>query len=200
MSIAKQIALRYRARGHLRFSLPAELCQPHNAERLIAGLKKGRGVYRVDLYRLQRKLSIRYIAEVCDDKAVASTLHAVSLEIESHPTTIAHTGSLSIPPEKRPDRAGLSTWAKQKYQELKETATALSIVARNTFTQQTPNSTIAKKYISEFFTDALVIYLIKLHWHMITQHWIRRPWQYRYEWLAVLYMISLLVGSKRPKP
>ncbi len=53
--------------------------------------------------------------------------------------------------------------------------------------------------VVEFLNDALVLFLIKLHWHMITQHWLRQPWRYRYEWLAALYLIYLLVRSRRPK-
>jgi hypothetical protein len=45
----------------------------------------------------------------------------------------------------------------------------------------------------------LVLYLIKTHWHLIIQHWLKRPWQFRYEWSAAIYMIYLLVRSKKPK-
>jgi hypothetical protein len=52
--------------------------------------------------------------------------------------------------------------------------------------------------VIHLLNDVLVVFLIKLHWHLITQHWIRRPWEHRYEWMAAGYMIYLLVRSKRP--
>jgi hypothetical protein len=58
---------------------------------------------------------------------------------------------------------------------------------------------VKESTVVEFLNDALVLFLIKLHWHMITQHWLREPWRYRYEWMAAIYMIYLLVRSRRPK-
>jgi len=45
----------------------------------------------------------------------------------------------------------------------------------------------------DFFNDVLILYLIKTHWHIITQHWILKPIRYRYEWLTVFYMMYLFI-------
>jgi len=197
MSIAKQIVVRYRAEGHVRFGVPQELSQAQVARQIEEGLKHAEGVYRVDLYPRQGKLSIRYIEGVTDFKAVARALFELVTGIQipaAEPACCAASGELVQQEEPRP---GLGGWLKAKYQEVKETFTALGIVAHAARTTTlTPEK---EKFLVDFLTDILVLYLIKLHWHMILTEWMKRPWTYRYEWMATFYMIFLLVRSKKPK-
>ena len=167
----QQVVLRYRSPGHVRFALPAALCQPGVAERLVAGLSKTPGVYQVDLYRRQGKLSIRYLEGMGDFMRLTSTLHRLVAQSEK-----------PIPAQLVPSLSENDNIARSAVQPI-------PTAARKT-----------DKFLLEFFTDVLVLYLIKAHWHLITLHWLKRPWQYRYEWMAALYLIFLLVLSKRPKP
>ena len=201
MSIQRQIILRYRRPGHVRFALPDVLCEPQAAERLVAGLKRVEGVYRVVLYRRQKKLSIRYLDGVGDFHGLAIAMKKLVTEIAN--TSAERPWNVENSLSKRqtvPARFALSNWARAKYRQLKETFTAAGIVNTNPVSRPQKMAVIQKQYVFEFFTDLLVLYLIKAHWHLITQHWLRRPWQYRYEWMAVLYLIFLLVRSKKPKP
>ncbi|QSA97646.1 cation transporter [Methylococcus sp. EFPC2] len=190
MSIRQQIVLRYRDRGHLRFSIPPALCSASVLERLREELARVDGVYRVDVYARQGKLAVRYIDGVGEFQELVSTLETLADEAESAAT--GDDGTALIVPPKPPAANG---WLQARYQEAKETGKAAGIVARRIVP---PGG--GEKFALEFFTDILVLYLIKVHWHMLTQHWLRRPWQYRYEWLATWYLIFLLVRSKRPKP
>jgi hypothetical protein len=199
MSIAKHIFVRHRAEGHARFAVPKELCRHPAAQQLEKELKLAEGVYRVHLYRRQGKLSIRYIEGVTNFKAVARALHEALAKIEIHPSEqpAPSTGGGIALHEGRQDEAG---WLKAKYQEARETITALGIVARGAGKAKPLLLTPEKeKFAIEFMTDILVLYLIKLHWHMIMGRWIRNPWQYRSEWMATIYLIFLLVRSKKPK-
>ncbi len=91
-------------------------------------------------------------------------------------------------------------WLKSKYQEVKETFTAMGIVVRSVGKARTTALSPEKqKFAMDFLTDILVLYLIRLHWHMILTEWMKRPWQYRGEWMATFYLIFLLVRSKKPK-
>jgi hypothetical protein len=72
-------------------------------------------------------------------------------------------------------------------------------VIGNTFGGDTQKNIFKSKDLTDFLTDILVLYLIRLHWHPITQMWLKRPWLYRYEWMATVYMIFLLMRSKLPK-
>ena len=190
MSIAKQIIVRYRAEGHVRFAVPSEVCQPQAAQQLEMQLKQVEGIYRVDLHCRQGKLSIRYIEGVTDFKAVARALFDALGSIEAQPACCASSISQK---EEQSDKG----WLQGKYQEVRETFTALGIVTRTL--KPSALTLEQEKFTDEFLTDILVLYLIKQHWHLIMSHWIRSPWQYRSEWMATIYMIFLLVRSKKPK-
>ncbi len=193
MSIANQIILRYRADGHVRFALPKELCEAQAAQQLENRLRQVEGIYRVELNRRQGKLSIRYIEGVTHLKAVAQALFEAIAHLEANPA-----GSVGSNLAKQEGDA--TDWLHDKFTEAKETLTALGIVARNAGKSNRVELIPDKeKFALEFFTDILVLYLIKLHWHLIMGHWIKNPWQYRSEWMATIYMVFLLVRSKKPK-
>jgi hypothetical protein len=199
MSIQKSIILRYRAEGHVRFELPEVLCAPENAERLIARLRRIEGVYRLALYRRQRKLSIRYMETVLDFAALARGIHGAVADLEK----AGERSGQMLPVRKQRWRDRLKNarpvqWLGDKYQEARETATAMGIVARRSV--RNPPAFLKKEnLVIDFLNDVLVLYLIKVHWPLITQQWLRRPIRYRYELLAALYLIFLLVRARRPK-
>ena len=196
MSIAKQIVVRYNAEGHVRFAVPQELVHPQVAPQLEEGLKQVEGIYRIDLYPHQGKLSIRYIEGVVDLKAVARALFQIVAGIEFPPAEPACCAANSL--AHREQQSGVGGWLKAKIQEAKQSLTSHGITA------PTPGNTLAltpekEKFAMDFLTDILVLYLIKMHWHMILTEWMKRPWAFRYEWMATFYLIFLLVRSKKPK-
>lgn len=200
MSLQQQILLRHRSDGHLRFALPAALCAPDLGDRLVAGRQSMEGIYRVDLYAKQGKLSIRFLDTVCDFAAVVRRLYALVGELAKKavaPRTAASaccSESRAIQPQAA--ASGLAEWVKAKLQEAKETVTALGILAGTGF------KAINRKprWMTEFLNDLLMLYLIKLHWHHILYLWLPNPWQHRYEWMATFYLIYLSVQARLPKP
>jgi hypothetical protein len=198
MSIAKQIIVRYRAEGHVRFAVPQSLNHPQVAQQLENALKQAEGVYRVDLYKSQGKLSIRYIEGVTDFKAVARALFAIVTGLEFPAAKPACCGGGHLAEQER--QPGVKGWVQAKVIEVKETFMAIGIVARAAGKASPVLLTPEKeKFAMDFLTDILVLYLIRLHWHMILTEWMKRPWAYRGEWMATFYLIFLLVRSKRPK-
>jgi hypothetical protein len=77
MSIQEQVLLRYRSEDHLRFQLPAILCEPETGRQLVSKLGAMEGIYGVDLYARKGKLSIRFLDTVCDFADVVRHFHAV---------------------------------------------------------------------------------------------------------------------------
>lgn len=196
MSIAKQIIVRYSDEGHVRFAIPEELVHPQVVPQLEEGLMQIEGIYRVDLYRHQGKLSIRYIEGVTDLKTIARSLSKVVAEIEFPPAEPACCAARSLTQQE--EQSGVGGWLKSKFHEAKQNLASHGIVA------PTPGNTLAltpekEKFAMDFLTDILVLYLIKMHWHMILTEWMKRPWAFRYEWSATFYLIFLLVRSKKPK-
>ncbi|MDF9391460.1 MULTISPECIES: cation transporter [Methylococcus] len=191
MSLKKQIILRYNGAGHVRFELPAPLCEAPARTQIEAALRALDGVYRVSLQPGSRKLSVRFDIAVCDLKAIGRRLAQL---VDAGVAQTGWGGGVNAPADRS------FRWLRAKAQEAGETLAAMKIVARRTLKNSPKLLTPARERgLIEFFNDVLVLYLIKLHWHLITQHWLRQPLRYRYEWMAVFYMIFLLVRSRRPR-
>lgn len=200
MSIPQHILLRYRVDGHLRFDLPVALRRSDLAGELVEGLRSMEGIYRVDLARGPGKLSIRYLANVCDFGAVVRRLHELVNRLAG-PTAGAARPTGAAPRRAGPDPvpavpADLRRWLEAKRVEIRETAEAIGILGRGAFRAvgQRP------RWLSEFLNDLLMLYLIKMHWHHILTLWLPNPWRYRYEWAATFYLIHLSVQARLPKP
>ena len=199
MSIQKEILLRHRSPGYVRFQLPTPLCEATVAGRLTHALLQLNGVYRVHIYRRQHKLAIRYVEEVCSFLMLAKQLSVVVNELETHlirPAAV-QTKSSRIGDRISASKAGL--WAKSKYQESKETVQALGILGKLGIKKNAAILKDPEKAVIDFFNDVLVLYLIKTHWPLITQQWLAKPFRHRYEWLSVFYMMYLLMRSRMPK-
>jgi hypothetical protein len=96
MSIRKQIVLRYRSAGHARFDIPAFLRQPERFERLLSGLRRVEGVYRIDGLRERGKLSIRYQDWALDFPALLREFDAIVTELERLDAAPPHRSRTSL--------------------------------------------------------------------------------------------------------
>jgi len=204
MTIQKQFVLRYREEGHLRFQIPERYCGAAIANALTAKLMAIDGIYRVKVYRGQKKLSIRYQETVCDFKALAKFLFHIVAGLEKQtalfetPEKNAKAGSNSRIKEKL-KQSKVSRWFSRKYEDARETLQAAKIVTKVGLKRQKKFLNDPEKTIIDFLNDILVLFLIRLHWDHITKEWIPKPLKYRNEWMAVFYMIFLLMRSRRPK-
>ena len=205
MSIAQHVLLRYQSDGHLRFDIPAELCEPDAAAALVDGLSAEEGIYRVDLQPRARKLSIRYLDTVCRFADVARRLHAL---IGSLPQSSGRSTARQLVPQPAggelaiasvPATQRLRLWLTEKLQEARETLTAMNILVRRSLGSASAAVSHQPRWIKEFMNDLLMLYLIKLHWHHIITEWLPRPWTHRYEWAATIYLIYLSVQARLPK-
>jgi len=206
MSIQKEIILRYRSAGHLRFALPAVLCSAAVAPVVEAELHRIEGVYRVNLYRRQGKLAIRFFDTVTNAPEIAKQMQQIlhklleegAFESESAPRSKGQLRKSSVVERLRNTRMG--SWMQEKYEEGKETVTALKILAKKTGGKDAPAFLQnPERTAMEFANDILVLYLIKTHWQRIMTQWLPSPWRHRYEWLAVIYMTYLWVHWRHKK-
>lgn len=205
MSIAQHVLLRYQADGHLRFDIPAELCEPDAAAALVDGLSTEEGIYRVDLQPRARKLSIRYLDTVCRFADVARRLHALIGSLPQSPgrstarQLVPRPGGRELAIASVPATQRLRLWLTEKLQEARETLTAMNILIRRSLGSASAAVSHQPRWIKEFMNDLLMLYLIKLHWHHIITEWLPRPWTHRYEWAATIYLIYLSVQARLPK-
>ena len=203
MSISQNIILRYRSTGHLRFDLPAPLCQPVIAEQLIAELRKIKGMRRAELYRHKRKLALHFDPAVCDSVELLKLFHHCVSHLPTLPETTNHpqivARSFRSEVGQRVKQTRPAQWAKEKYIEAKETLTAMKIVAKVGMKKPSGLIKDPEKAIIDFLNDVLVLYLVRRFWTQITTLWIPHPVRYRYEWMTIFYLFYLLVRSRLPK-
>lgn len=198
MSIQKEFILRYREAGHIRFQIPASVCNEAVANQITSRLLAIAGVYRVNLYLKQQKLSIRYQETVCDFSCLARQLFQLLNELDIKPVAEVNY-SWQEKAKAKLDGFRVTRWAKQKYADVKETAHAAKIITKLGMKKPQAFVNDPEKAAIDFFNDILVLFLIKLHWANITQQWLVKPLKYRYEWMALFYMFFLLVRSRRKK-
>ena len=200
MTIQKQFFLRYHNTGHVRFQIPDLVCQEVIAEKLSQHLLNIHGVYSARIFRKEHKLAIHYHERDVSFNALASQLFHLLDEFEA----LGFFDTKTLPAIAQPllvkvKQNRVSRWFGEKYQAAKETAQAAKLLFK--ISTQGPKALIKdpEKAITDFLTDVLVLYLIKIHWTRITQQWLRNPLIYRYEWMAVFYLFYLLVRSRRKK-
>ncbi len=205
MSIQKEFIVRYRAEGHVRFEIPEQLCDKAVAEIVASGILGIDGVYKVDLFRRQKKLSIRYQSVVCDFAELATHIFQFLAELDEKGLLVAQVvADVNFEKQTAWDLKAkvkswkASRWVAKKYGDAKETAQAAKIIAKIGFKK--PKSFIKdpEKALIDFLNDVLVLYLIKLHWTRITQEWLVKPWLFKSQWAAVFYLFYLLVRSRKP--
>lgn len=202
MSIQKQFILRYRADGHVRFQIPVQICHATIAETITHSLLAIDGVYRVNFYIRQQKLSIRYQETVCDFTSLTQQLYQILNDLQQNTVTQANQNTKSTWRDKAKQKlSGLKAtqWAKQKYTDAKETVQAAKVITNLGIKKPKAFIKDPEKAVIDFFNDILVLFLIKLHWEDITQKWLLKPLKHRYEWMALFYMFFLLVRARRKK-
>ena len=203
MSIQKEFVLRYRIDGHIRFQIPAKICEETAAKIVTDAILAIEGVYRVTLYRNQQKLSIRFQEAVCGFKSLAQQLFQLLSDLEKtdllNQIPVTKTESWREKTSVKLNDFKVTRWAKEKYSDAKETVQAAKIITKLGMSKPKSFDNDPEKAMIDFFNDVLVLFLIKLHWTNITQQWLLKPLKYRYEWMALFYMVFLLVRSRRKK-
>ncbi|NOR79561.1 MAG: hypothetical protein GQ529_01815 [Methyloprofundus sp.] len=202
MSIQQEIILRYRSSGHVRFQIPERLCSNEVAPFISDTIENIDGVYRVNLFRNKKKLSIRFVEESLSFQELAKQLISLLSDLDkkdffkpkTDPIKVRDIkGSLKIS-----DWKGVN-WAKDKYTETKETAQAIGILTKFGLKKKPEILVNPEKTLITFFNDVLVLFLIKTHWKLITKKWLLSPMKYRYQWIAIFYLMYLFIRSKTTK-
>lgn len=206
MSIQREFILRYRIDGHVRFQIPALICEASIAKTLSGSILAIDGVYRVNLYRGQNKLSIRFHESLCDFKSLAKQLFLLLDDLQKkgllEPVPVAKSQPLAQWKQKAKSRLSefkATRWAKEKYGDARDTIQAAKIIGKIGLKQPKAFLKDPEKAVIDFLNDILVLYLIKTHWSLITQHWLAKPLKHRYELMAMFYMFFLLVRSRKKK-
>ena len=202
MSIQQEIILRYKSSGHVRFQIPERLCSDEVAPFVSDAIENIDGVYRVNLFRNKKKLSIRFIEESLTLQGLVQQLINLLTDLEKKgffKAKLAPARTSSIKGSIKPLHWKGARWAKYKYAETKETAQAIGILTKFGLKKKPEILTNPEKTLITFFNDVLVLFLIKIHWKLITKKWLLAPMKYRYQWITIFYLMYLFIRSKTNK-
>ncbi len=202
MSIQQEILLRYKSSGHVRFQIPHRICGDEIASVITTAIENIDGVYRVNLFRNKKKLSIRFIEESLPYIELVQKLINLLTELEKKGNFRISPGTVKSSSKAKSLKLlnwrGVN-WAKEKYTETKETAQAIGILTKFGLKKKPEILTSTEKNLITFFNDVLVLFLIKVHWKLITKKWILEPMKYRYQWITIFYLMYLFIRSKTNK-
>lgn len=199
---ARSIAVRHREPGHLRLQLPAELCSGPRADALESGLVGSAGIYRATLYRAAQKLSLRYDPHQASERDVVLALRAQLDRLPGPLVQALQPAGEQIGETLRETGRKIEHGARRKLAQLRLYLMKLrhgqpqegSLQAR---LQPIIAGALTEKAIIGFLNDLLAFYLIKVHWELITKRWMRNPVAHADAWLAIFYLIYLLVRYRK---
>jgi hypothetical protein len=200
-SLARQIVVRHRGEGHVRFGLPVALCEEDHAQTIEAALAACPGVYRVTLYRAQAKLSVFYHPAECQLADVARTLFAALAQPAAQLQRVARTEALV----QRLHVGGPLDWIRARLaalrlriEQIKVKGQFIYAVARHQIdAQPLLRNALSERAIIGFINDLVTFYLVKVHWELITTRWLKQPIKYRSAWMTTFYLLFLLVRHRK---
>jgi hypothetical protein len=199
---ARRIIVRHRAPGHLRFELPAELCEGPRAEALATGLVGSVGVYRTTLYRAERKFSLRYDPHQASERDVVLALRTQLDRLPGPLEQALAPAGENLGRTLHQARARVEHGARRKLAQLRLYLHRLRQAQPKEGTLQAHlqpllANALTEKAVINFLNDLLAFYLIKVHWDLITKRWMRNPLAHADVWLAIFYLTYLLVRYRK---
>lgn len=192
--VARRVVVRHREAGHLRFDMPAELCRPAAVAAIERELREMTGVYRVAFDPVARKLAIRFDAHICSVGEVAKRLMARIEHLPAEPSAAA----VALQDAGARARAIVQAGAgrlQRALARLRTPDTPAGLLRAKL--QPVLASALTEKAIISFLNDLVAFYLIKAHWELISQRWLKDPLKFRNAWLTVFYLVFLLVRYRK---
>jgi hypothetical protein len=211
-SVSRQILVLHKSAGHVRFALPATLANPGSAAVIEAALLRIPGVRLVRIDIGAGKMGVHYDPIACSLRQLALALKG-SLDAATAAAQPAAAGA--------PSAAGVGAIGRQLSQGAKQAealarrlvqgvqsqlAPPQAAAAKATPDKLTPlrrafnPSLLNEKAVINFANDIVAFYLIRVHWNLITQQWIKAPLRHADAWLTVFYLTFLLVRYRKGAP
>lgn len=182
---AADIQVLERADGYLRLRLPPELRNPAAGAAIESALQAMAGVQRVTLLTREGRLAIRF-------EPRATTHAAVALRLK---TTLEGLPEASLEPAAMP--AAESAPAGEGFAARFDDLRGKLVAAAPERFRPLVESATTEKAVTNFFNDIVAFYLIKVHWELIVNRWIKDPVKYGNAWLTVFYLVYLLVRYRK---
>jgi hypothetical protein len=212
--IARQVFVLHKSDGHVRFALPARFANAGSAGVIESALLRVPGVRLASLDRRSAKLSVHYDPLACTLRQLALVLNGslVAALDAAGPAGAQQPASGVVPADLgRQVAAGLRALESAGRKFLKQVQAQLS-PSDSSATGTAPSGTgrqlaplrrafnpslLNDRAVINFLNDIVAFYLIRVHWNLITQHWIKAPLKHGSAWLTVFYLTFLLVKYRK---
>lgn len=200
--LARRIVVRHREAGYLRLELPAEICHPTAAIAFDAALRQVAGVYRVSFYAAQRRLAVSFDAHVCTAADVARALKGCLHVLPEGEAGSAPAAAPTVVARMTPALQDAARQASRAFGQLRRRIEVLrqpkappgSLQAK---LQPMLANALTEKAIINFLNDLVAFYLVKVHWELISQRWLKDPVKHANAWLTIFYLMFLLVRYRK---
>lgn len=215
--LARQVMVLHREEGYLRFALPAALRTPPALAAIEAALLRLPGVRRAAGDARHGKLAVHFDPHACGTRQVALALDAA---LDALPPAASTPSGSARHAAEAPARTSASFALMHLRQRAVAWASSLGhraqaarhlLQARLVQPATDPAgedrapllgrvidpSLINERTVINFLNDVLAFYLIRTHWDLITQRWLREPLRHGNAWLAVFYLTFLLVRYRK---
>lgn len=181
------IEVLHRDSGYLRLRLPGQFRTVAAGATLEAGLKSLSGVQRVTWLTTEGKLAVRFDPHACSHADVARRVKAQLAGLPQPEATDGDAAPQPLPAAPAPQSLV------SRIDDLRERLVA---AAPARFRPMVESAT-TEKAITNFFNDIVAFYLIKAHWDLIVNRWIKDPVKYGNAWMTVFYLVYLLVRYRK---
>lgn len=191
------IYLRHTGSGHLRFALPAQLCTAEAAGRIERGLVLREGVYRARVFRQNGKLSVRFREEAVSAGDVSK--HLVEVVDSLPPEALIEPVAEAKAPRERSLSPALAVLLKKALAQA-QARQAASANPGNPGSAGAAGFFIDKATEQKAMTvlnEIVLFYLIRLHWDIIANRLIKKPFANIGPWSALTYLLFLYVRHKK---
>jgi copper chaperone CopZ len=207
--VSRQILVLHKSAGHVRFALPATLANPGSAAVIEAALLRIPGVRLVQIDVDTGKMGVHYDPIACSLRQLALVLKG-SLDAAAAAAQPAASG--------KPATSGVGEIGRQFAQGVRQAESLARRFVQRVEAQLAPRqpaaasetpgklaplrrafnpSLLNERSVVNFANDIVAFYLIRVHWNLITQHWIKAPLQHGNAWLTVFYLTFLLVRYRK---
>lgn len=204
--IAHAITVLHRADGHLRFRLPPALAREPAGPHLRRALLRLGGVRRVAVDRGRATLAVHFDAHTQTVGDIARALQAAAREAAVLPPVPLEGGAAA----ERTRLGKAVPWlirraqaVRRRYRTVVVQARTLTTAAGDELARRSPLARalgpvlLNERTVLNTLNDITALYLIKVHWNLITQRWLRAPFAHRYEWLTIAYLTYLFVRFRK---
>lgn len=208
--VLDQIYLLYRGPDHLRFELPEALCDAEAFAPLLSELESLEGMRRITADLDRGKLGLRFDPALLKAPAIYLSLGEALKNFKTPPrpkkTAAAPTkqakpraarawsrfgGKLKLWPKQSAEQAP-SGWLARAKAKWNEGRLAWRRLRRPDLVSQE----VEDKVIL-VLNEVVIFYLIKRHWKVITEQWVKHPIRHGMEWFSLVYLTYLYVRHKK---